>query len=110
MGQDTLTGGTGADTFIYGSFSESGVGSGDAITNFSATGGSQDHLDITGLTGTFSFLGAGSFTSTGNTEAIFNDTSKLLQVDVDGNGTADMNVTLTGVSIANLDNADFIVH
>jgi hypothetical protein len=114
MGADILSGSTtGADTFIYGNAAESGTGAGtsDTITNFNAiTGASHDTLDIIGLHGSFNFIGASAFTATGNSQANFNHDTKILSVDLDGDSNADMNVTLTGVSIGNLDNTDFNVH
>ena len=48
-------------------------------------------------------------TTPGNTEARFNDISKVLQVDIDGDATVDMEINLVGVDIADLDNTDFTV-
>ena len=39
----------------------------------------------------------------------FNDTSKLLEIDTDGDGTKNMEMTLTGVSLSDLDANDFTV-
>ena len=49
-----------------------------------------------------------NFTASGNSEARLNVTSKLLQVDTNGDGTVDMNVTLTGVSAAAVSNSNFL--
>ena len=63
------------------------------------------------LSGTFSFVGAStnSFSGSSNTSARFNDSTKLLQIDTDGNGSADMDLTLSGVSLTDLDASDFTV-
>ena len=66
------------------------------------------------LIGTFAFLGDetqawGSSGAGTNTEARFNDTTKLLEIDTDGSGSADMEITLTGVSLSDLDLNDFTV-
>lgn len=115
LGGDTLTGGAGSDTFLYISESDdtdpNNSSQGETIADFDATD-ADEVIAFSGFTkGTFAFLGASSvaFTGGGNAEARFNDTSKLLQVDVDGEGSADFEITLTGVAIADLDAADFSV-
>ncbi len=113
-GHDTLTGGSGSDVFRYTSASQSTSTLTDIITNFEATTVSEV-LFLDGLlTGTFGFLGSEAVAFTGaaggnNTEARFNNTSKLLEIDVDGNGTSDMDITLQGVSLGDLSSADFNV-
>ena len=46
--------------------------------------------------------------STGNAQARFDDVSKVLSVDTDGDLIANMEIELTGVSLQDLDNADFV--
>jgi Ca2+-binding RTX toxin-like protein len=105
-GADILTGGAGIDRFIYTALSHSSAGAGDTISDFNAT---ADILVFSGLLkGSFNFLGAAAFTSTGSTEARFDDTTKILYIDTLGDGSADMTITLTGVPIGNLDASDFI--
>jgi len=108
-GADTLTGGSGIDHFVYTSPTQSAVGAGDTITNFDAN---KDILVFgpSMKNGTFSFIGDSSvsFHGIGNSEARFDDTTKVLQIDFNGNGSVDMEITLTGVSLANLSNADFL--
>jgi Ca2+-binding RTX toxin-like protein len=117
-GADTLTGGADTDYFTYSLATHSAVSSGDTITDFDAAGdplSSGDKIKITDiLTGTFSFLGANTVSFTGatggnNTEARFNDTTKLLEIDANGDATVDMEITLSAVSISNLDATDFTV-
>ena len=107
---DILTGGTGSDTFTYSSASQSAIGSGDTITDFDATDDSED-INLNGFAaGGFVFLGneAQAFSGgSNNSEARFNDTTKLLEIDSDGNGTADMEITLSSVVLSDLDAADF---
>jgi hypothetical protein len=109
-GVDSLTGGAGSDTFSFLSASDSAPGSGDTITDFDATDDSED-INLNGFAaGGFVFLGneAQAFSGgSNNSEARFNDTSKLLEIDSDGDGTADMEITLTGVALADLDANDF---
>ena len=61
--------------------------------------------------GTFSFIGANSnsFSGTGNAEAKFNDVSKALSIDTNGDGSADMEIALPEVALNNMDDTDFIV-
>jgi len=110
-GADNLTGGGGADRFIYTATTDSGPGAGrDTIADFDAFSPAEDIVLQGLLTGTFNFIGADSNAfGTGNTEARFNDTSKILQIDSDGNGAADMEITLSGVALVDLDNSDFTV-
>lgn len=106
-GGDSLTGGAGSDSFVYRAISDSSFGLGDAVQDFDATDDLEDLVFIGLEQGSFNFVGAGPFTATGNTEANFNDVSKLLGVDVDGDGTADMGMILSGVALADLDADDF---
>ena len=53
--------------------------------------------------------GAGSFAGGGNTSALFNDGTDLLSVDVNGDGSSQMEITLSGVSLGDLDLGSFIV-
>jgi len=113
-GADTLTGGSGSDKFRYTAISESAAGGGDVITDFDAgtSTTATDKLILDGLkSGTFSFVGAhsNSFSGGGNSSARFNDTTKVLEIDTNGDGTADMDMTLTGVSLSNIDGTDFLV-
>jgi len=104
LGADTLTGGGGVNQFVYAAAVESPVVGGDVITDFNPL---ADRLVFTGLLhGSFAFLGAASFTGSGNSEARFDDATKLLSVDLDGSGTADMGITLAGLTPANLGPSD----
>jgi len=106
---DTLSGGAGTDRFVYTSINDAPVAGNETITDFDATAATEDIVLNGLLSGAFSYLGAGAFSAGGNTEAIFNDTSKLLSIDINGNGAADLEITLTGVAIADLDVTDFTV-
>lgn len=107
-GNDTLTGGLGADCFVFNS-SASGV---DVISDFNELDGGGEEGDVLrfeGLgVGTFVYLGTGTFSGgSDNSEArIFG--SQVL-VDANGDGTADITLTLTGLANANqLSASDFI--
>ena len=56
----------------------------------------------------FTFIGGTAFGSTEG-ELRFDDTTKALEGDTDGDGTADFTITLTGVSLADLDAGDFVL-
>ena len=98
-GNDTMVGGTGADAFVF-------VGSGngtDTISDFNElNGGAEegDVLQINGaLVGTFVYRGASAFTGgSNNSEARIAGNQVL--VDANGDGVADITITLTGLTAA----------
>ena len=59
------------------------------------------------LTGTFSYLGTGAFTNSSNSQARFDNANTMLQIDTDGDGTADMNIKLNGKSNTDIASGDF---
>jgi Ca2+-binding RTX toxin-like protein len=95
-GNDVLTGGSGADKFIY-TTDTSGV---DTITNFSGQAAQGDDLVFDNLlTGTFSYIGSGVFTGgSDNTEARFQGGQVFM--DTDGDGVSNITITLTGITTA----------
>lgn len=107
-GIDRMTGGGGADTFYYQSVNDSPAGSPDVITDFNAAAGDRIHLAdlvwplLTYIGGHNNPFSAGSFT-----EIRFNDTTKILEIDIDGNGAADMEIKLEGVALGDLNAAAF---
>ncbi|MBL6078750.1 M10 family metallopeptidase C-terminal domain-containing protein [Belnapia sp. T18] len=106
LGNDVLTGGAGVDRFTFSAANDAPITGGDTITDFNPT---NDLLVFTGmLTGAFSFLGAAALTTTGATQARFDDTTKVLSIDLGGDGTADMKIVLTGVNLADLDAGAFL--
>ncbi len=64
-GGDTMTGGSGVNTYVYGNINESTVSAMDIITNFTAN---KDHIDITGI-GSSALTYAGTLASTVKTLA-----------------------------------------
>ncbi|WP_376089882.1 M10 family metallopeptidase C-terminal domain-containing protein [Roseomonas sp. CCTCC AB2023176] len=103
---DLLTGGAGADRFIYKAVADAAPGAGERITDFDAT---SDRLVFSGLQkGAFEFRGDAAFSATKHSEARFDEATHQLSVDVNGDGVADMGVTLDGVTSTSLSKADFL--
>lgn len=96
-GADTVTGGGGADIFNYAALNESPTAGRDTITDFT-TG---DHIRLTGLeasTGeSFTFIGGAAFSHTaGELQVVADGSDTAVNVDIDGNGTAEFSILLTG--------------
>ena len=116
-GLDQLTGGAGADQFRFFFATDSGVGAGnrDLILDFNA---GEDKLDFRVLDADpnlagrqlLSFIGTGAFSATGTGEARYIDLGSdlLVQVDLDGNGTVDMEMMLQGSGAQTLSGTDFL--
>jgi hypothetical protein len=91
------------------------VGTGrDAITDFNAGTSTSTfdriHFETSGFTAVM-FLGAGSFMAGSMSMAVqvrFDDMTDVLEADYNDDGMADVEISLAGVSLANLDNGDFI--
>lgn len=97
-GQDTLIGGAGNDTFAFARVSDSVVGaSRDRIIDFA----SGDRVDLTGMeaeTGTaFNFIQTAAFSNTAGEVRQFNSGGDTyIAGDVNGNGSQDFQIRLTG--------------
>ena len=60
--------------------------------------------------GELNYIGSNPFNGDQNTtEARFDDVSKVLQIDIDADGAADMEIELLGVNGLDLDFNDFTV-
>jgi Ca2+-binding RTX toxin-like protein len=103
-GTDSLTGGNGADQFSFGALTDSPVGAGrDIITDFVS---GTDRIGLSGIDASTAVAGNQAFTLI-NTAAFSAVAGQLryevtggntiLEGDVDGNGTADFQIELTGV-------------
>ena len=106
-GADILIGGNGADRFIFRDTLQSSMTVSDTINDFVV---GQDKLVFEGLgNGTFSIVS--SFSNTGNAQATYayngGTSTGTLLIDSDGNGAADMKLTLLGGSAAALSASDF---
>ncbi len=111
-GADILEGGEGMDVFIYNSPSDSGIGGllRDVILDFDAIG--ADKIDISAFNeGMFMFVGddTNDFAGYGASSARFNNETKILEIDADGDAQADMEIELQNVDGADLDSNDFMV-
>ncbi|TSD89480.1 calcium-binding protein [Mycobacterium sp. KBS0706] len=104
-GRDTLTGGGGADRFVYVAVSDSAVGANaDLITDFSHAQG--DRIDLSGIdanggglgNAAFTFIGTGLYTGVAGQlrYAVTSPGVTTIAGDIDGNGTSDFHITLTG--------------
>ncbi|MFM5948501.1 MAG: M10 family metallopeptidase C-terminal domain-containing protein, partial [Novosphingobium sp.] len=115
--RDQLFGGAGADQFRYLFATDSGVGqpNRDLIIDFNA---GEDKLDFRALDANplvagrqmLSFIGTGAFSAAGAGEARYVDLGSdlLVQVDLDGNGTTDMEIMLQGSGAQTLSGTDFL--
>ena len=103
-GADTMTGGVGVDVFRYDLTSDSGIDTGnrDIITDFEV---GTDRIQLWRITDPdpiqfVSDLGTTGFAGGGARQVGFtypDGTTTLVQVDSDGDGTADMEIELTGM-------------
>lgn len=115
-GVDFMIGAGGSDRFVFdlgAAQAESGIGAGnrDTITDFEAdnTSNSHDTIEFTGLV-EFTFVGdeAQAFSGTG-ASGRFNDATKILEIDADGDLVVDMEIELQNVDGTQLDDTDFSV-
>ncbi|MDH5530548.1 MAG: calcium-binding protein, partial [Paracoccaceae bacterium] len=102
-GQDTLSGGSGSDVFVFLTASEAGFGSTrDVISDFTSALGNFDSIDLTamGLTNT-DFIFGNAFSGTApEIRAIIGGGNTIIQGDIDGDGNADFELMLLGVTTA----------
>ena len=108
LGGDDLTGGADADVFVYvttGDSTVTGIGR-DRIMDFEQ---GVDLIDLSAL-GIESFIDQDAFTGGGTSEARFQSvgggSKTLVQIDVDGDGNADMGIIINNASL-NLTEDDF---
>ncbi len=107
FGKDRLSGGKGADDFVFRSVSDSAIGRDrDSIRDFRARDG--DQIDLSAIDAESSTAGDDAFSIV----AAFSGEAgelvlrgKILQGDVDGDGAADFEIQVTGLKLADLDDA-----
>lgn len=102
-GADTLIGGSGADYFVFRDTAQSSATVFDTITDFVV---GQDKLVFEGL-GNGNFSMVSTFTNTGDAQAKWDSATNILLVDTDGNGVAEMKLTLVAATSDGLSASDF---
>jgi Ca2+-binding RTX toxin-like protein len=105
-GRDVLTGNAGNDIFVFRGINHALPATPDIITDFNADGDILNFLAM--QTGVFAYRGASAFTASRNSEARFDNATKLLQVDANGDGATDLAVVLENVNASRLSAADFL--
>jgi Ca2+-binding RTX toxin-like protein len=108
-GRDYLTGGEGADSFVFRALSETVVGANrDQILDFEQ---GVDLIIVAGLSpGVFEFRGTNAFAPSGNPELRLFETptgSTIVQFDGNGDGAADAEIRVGGVTGLTAD--DFVL-
>ena len=117
-GADVLTGGGGNDQFRYLFASDSGVGAAaDRITDFTI---GSDVIDLRLLDSdlvtpgiqnyALGFIGSAAFGASGASQVRYGTSGSdmLVQVDLDGNGSSDMEIVLQGLAGQTLSASDFM--
>ncbi|KNG93327.1 calcium-binding protein [Pseudaestuariivita atlantica] len=101
QGADVLTGGAGTDRFIFFGTADSMAGMGDTITDFTM----DERIELSRIDGdptqggnqALNFVGDAAFSNTaGELRYEISSGNTVVQADVDGDGAADFEVTLTG--------------
>ena len=116
-GSDILTGGAGADQFRYLFAGDSGIGAAaDRITDFLS---GTDRLNFALLDAdpvaagrqALTYIDTAAFSATGAAQVRYgvSGADLLVQVDLDGNGTADMEIVLQGAGTQSLTSGDFML-
>lgn len=115
-GVDILFGNGGSDQFVFdlgAALAESGIGTGNRDINLDfeadSTSSKADTIAFTGIT-SFDFVGdeTQDFSGTG-ASGRFNGNTKVLEIDADGDQQTDLEIELSNVDLADLDNTDFTV-
>jgi Ca2+-binding RTX toxin-like protein len=112
-GQDTLAGGGGADAFLFNDVLHSTSADRDTITDFGVGGADRINLSvidantIAGDNQAFNFVGSAGFGAAGDLRFATNGTNGFVLGDVDGDGTADLNILLLGVTA--MTTGDFVL-
>jgi len=95
-GRDTLVGNGGPDRFVFAA-GDSSPAAPDRITDFQSR---LDKLVFEGmLRGAFDWRGTAAFAPSGNSEARWDAAARLVLVDADGNGSADLAIRLEGTAV-----------
>ncbi|CAN7756272.1 VCBS domain-containing protein [Bradyrhizobium sp. LjRoot220] len=98
LGTDFITASAGQDNIRYTSAGQAGVGGGETVNDFNAAVDTIVLDHVAGLAGDIHFVNSGVFTGTpGNSEARLLN-GNVLQIDLDGDGAGDMEITLNGLT------------
>jgi Ca2+-binding RTX toxin-like protein len=116
-GSDTLTGGAGNDVFKYRNANDSGLGGlADRIADFAIGADRLNLVNIDANVGTagdqaFAFAGTGAFTGGGAGSIRYQNSGAdlLVQIDINGDSIADMEIVLQGLNGQTLTAADFVL-
>lgn len=103
-GADKLFGGAGADVFVFASIAQSNVANYDTVKDFEA---GVDFIDLSEVASGFTFIDGAAFGGAVEIRAFMNNSSLIIEVDVTGDGSADMKILLQGA--ATLDAGDLIL-
>ncbi|MCP5072975.1 MAG: calcium-binding protein [Rhodobacteraceae bacterium] len=106
MGRDKLYGGDDADVFLYTKAAHSkNDATADKIQDFEL---GLDTIDLSGVAaGTLTFIAGAAFSGTQGEVQVTGATNSTVLVDVDGDGTADMKISVIGVT--GLSEGDFVL-
>ncbi|MCP5072978.1 MAG: calcium-binding protein [Rhodobacteraceae bacterium] len=106
MGRDKLYGGDDADVFLFTKAAQSkNDATADKIQDFEL---GIDTIDLSGVAaGTLTFIAGAAFSGTQGEVQVTGATNSTVLVDVDGDGTADMKISVIGVT--GLAEGDFVL-
>ncbi|MFM7633772.1 MAG: M10 family metallopeptidase C-terminal domain-containing protein [Betaproteobacteria bacterium] len=112
-GSDRLNGGGGSDIFIFRSLSDSTLSAPDIIEDFSR---GIDKIDLSAIEANTKRAGDQAFAFAGRSTSVLSNAiswfesggNTVIQLDVDANKTADMQIVLVGTSLG-LTAADFVL-
>jgi len=109
--KDSLTGGAGNDGFVFQSAAHTAAGFGDVIVDFDDSG--EDFIDLSGMAGVSTFIGAEAFSAAGQVRAVQQGANVLVQINTAGNSVAEGEITILNATLGNgvgmVNAADFLL-